>query len=306
LFHFTKSFKMPKKRVLGEIHDNVARKKTVNNVGGNMAGTSKQLASPEEYAPRKAGKDVATQTKSMLKDAETQTAAGDKVTTTTPANKKGKDDKDSTKCVEECLPGERSSCAKRNGKQWGGQFQCTEVYEELERLGVTDFEGLSKCLLAGMLAGYVKVPAGGDLDTVLYELQGKEWECKHKYKITLRMLLYQDDHPDSCDGGSVSCQEFVDGETGCPSFGVFLTQICSGKPRLESWGKFHNHCTECPGFGRCLGDYRTQCRQDKKTGEHYENLYYSDEDEDNSDPDTDYDQEESDDESRDDESRLYF
>ena len=96
---------MPKKRVLGEIHDNVARKKTVNNVGGNMAGTSKQLASPKEYAPRKAGKDVATQTKSMLKDAETQTAAGDKVTTTTPANKKGKDDKDSTKCVEECLPG---------------------------------------------------------------------------------------------------------------------------------------------------------------------------------------------------------
>ena len=47
-----------------------------------------------------------------------------------------------------------------------------EVYEELERLGVTDFEGLSKCLLEGMLAGYVKVPAGGDLDTVLYELQG--------------------------------------------------------------------------------------------------------------------------------------
>lgn len=46
------------------------------------------------------------------------------------------------------------------------------MYEELERLGVTDFEGLSKCLLAGMLAGYVKVPAGGDLDTVLYELQG--------------------------------------------------------------------------------------------------------------------------------------
>lgn len=31
--------------------------------------------------------------------------------------------------------------------------------------------------------------------------------------------------------------------------------MCQGKARLES-GKFHNHCTECPDFGVCIGDYR--------------------------------------------------
>ena len=34
-----------------------------------------------------------------------------------------------------------------------------------------------------------------------------------------------------------------------------MTRMCSGKPSFDS-GKFHNHCTECKGFGQCIGDYR--------------------------------------------------
>ena len=34
--------------------------------------------------------------------------------------------------------------------------------------------------------------------------------------------------------------------------GVYVTRICQGDPTFDS-GKFHNHCTECPGFGTCIG-----------------------------------------------------
>ena len=31
--------------------------------------------------------------------------------------------------------------------------------------------------------------------------------------------------------------------------------MCEGEPRFDD-GKFHNHCTKCPGFGMCIDDYR--------------------------------------------------
>jgi len=36
---------------------------------------------------------------------------------------------------------------------------------------------------------------------------------------------------------------------------MYVTGICSGRPNFDS-GKFHNHCTRCPDFGQCIGDYR--------------------------------------------------
>jgi hypothetical protein len=36
---------------------------------------------------------------------------------------------------------------------------------------------------------------------------------------------------------------------------MYVTGLCQGSPSLDS-GKFHNHCTQCPEFGVCIGDYR--------------------------------------------------
>ena len=36
---------------------------------------------------------------------------------------------------------------------------------------------------------------------------------------------------------------------------MYVTGICGGRPNFDS-GKFHNHCTRCPDFGQCIGDYR--------------------------------------------------
>ena len=37
--------------------------------------------------------------------------------------------------------------------------------------------------------------------------------------------------------------------------GVYVTRMCQGDFHFDS-GKSHNHCDECPGFGKCIGDYR--------------------------------------------------
>ena len=45
----------------------------------------------------------------------------------------------------------------------------------------------------------------------------------------------------------------------------YLTGVCLGTPRFTK-AKSHNHCTECEGYGVCLGDYRyTHCG---KCGQH--------------------------------------
>ena len=36
---------------------------------------------------------------------------------------------------------------------------------------------------------------------------------------------------------------------------MYVTGLCGGQPSFDS-GKFHNHCTDCPDFGTCIGDYR--------------------------------------------------
>ena len=35
----------------------------------------------------------------------------------------------------------------------------------------------------------------------------------------------------------------------------YVSNICEGEPRFDD-GKFHNHCTKCPGFGMCIDNYR--------------------------------------------------
>ncbi len=59
--------------------------------------------------------------------------------------------------------------------------------------------------------------------------------------------------------------EDEDGEDGC-GHGMYLSCLCFGRHEGTS-GKFFNHCTECPDFGTCMGDYRNGHCQN--CGAHY-------------------------------------
>ena len=48
--------------------------------------------------------------------------------------------------------------------------------------------------------------------------------------------------------------------------GMYLSGLCKGEAYLDD-GKSHNHCTRCPDFGVCIGDYReAHC---SSCGDHY-------------------------------------
>jgi len=177
-------------------------------------------------------------------------------------------------CVSFCNPGTNSGCCQRSGKRRPEQLKCTEVVSLLTDLGVKDCSRVSKCLLSGLQAGFIKLPEGGNLDTVLFELGGN-W-CNHLFKITLRKLLFQPDF------GGTDYEELQDVTVFCESHGeeygdceegrTYVINLCSRQPTLDN-GKFHNHCGGCPGFGRCLNDSRNACRVNKKTGAHYNPRY---------------------------------
>lgn len=232
----------------------------------------KKSNSPQDVIAPKSKKSKLSELTDLASSSNTTGKKGKAGTKTSAPKKAGKKPKlkNPMNCVPECLPGARSGCCQKSGRRLPGMLTCVEVFKLLTRMGVDDCSRVSKCMMAGLARGHIKLPEGGDLDSVIYELHGEPGiDCRHLFKITLRMLLNQEDGPGNDEGGSVVCENFVDGSKGCQNFGVFLTQICGGKPRLEPYAKFHNHCTGCPGFGRCLGDYRNECRVNKQTGEHF-------------------------------------
>lgn len=146
-----------------------------------------------------------------------------------------------------------------------------DVHSFLQRAGVEeDMDGVNPCLKAGLLNGALSVPASLDpiewLDTKL--LTGKCLGCDKELVCTARDALLQpecggNDYGDGNQGGAVKC----DGEDDqCE--GYYITNLCdrNNKTQFET-GKFHNHCTDCPGFGECIGDIRNaHC---DRCGDHY-------------------------------------
>ncbi|XP_071956701.1 uncharacterized protein [Antedon mediterranea] len=128
------------------------------------------------------------------------------------------------------------------------------VNKWLEREGVNDTERVSKCLRAGIQKGYVGISGDSPLDNVFAE--GQCSACGNDIKATIRDLLYQPDYAglDYEEGGLEATVKCPDGDCGV---GVYVTRICSGSHEMDC-GKFHNHCTACPGFGKCIGDYREE------------------------------------------------
>jgi hypothetical protein len=104
--------------------------------------------------------------------------------------------------------------------------------------------------------------AAAFLDTELY--RGPCHCCCAELVCTVRAALDQTtyaglDYEDGGEGGAVMCEDEDCG-------GNYVTGLCEGDPHFDS-GKFHNHCTACPGFGVCIRDYRNaHCH---RCGDHY-------------------------------------
>src|SRR5690606_23189294 len=83
-------------------------------------------------------------------------------------------------------------------------------------------------------------------------LEAKCQSCSEPCRVTVKDILYQPDYAgldyeEGSEGAPFKCPK-------CESHS-YVTNICAGRAHFDS-GKFHNHCTECPGFGQCIGDYR--------------------------------------------------
>jgi hypothetical protein len=146
---------------------------------------------------------------------------------------------------------------------------CDEVHAFLKRAGVS--EGNSSCFKAGLLSGSVKVPpelvhaedASSFMDIVLFQgncLEG----CGKRLQCTMRDALNQydcggDDYEDGGQNGGLQCED-------CEC-GFYLQGMCSREKLELDSGKYFNHCTQCPEFGECIGDYRnSHCHS---CGNHY-------------------------------------
>ena len=127
-----------------------------------------------------------------------------------------------------------------------------QVHTMLRDAGIEDPEKVNKCLKKGIQKGYFVIDGPDSLDEVI--LEGKCWNCKRDLEVTIRDALYQPtqniDYSDRDNEGAVHC-----GGDDEMCYRMCITQLCEGTPRMDS-GKFHNHCEECPGFGKCIGDYR--------------------------------------------------
>jgi len=188
------------------------------------------------------------------------------------------------KCVDECQPGRGSLCHLQSGKRRMNSLSCVEVYELLTKAGVKDPKKVSSCVKASIMAGYIKM-TGSEEDLKQTVVSGTfgDWYCGHEVNVTLEQLLYQPDYAgfdyeDGLRNATVICDKhemLEDDEEAknnkgddkeCEEGRTYVTRVCQGFPDLDC-GKSHNHCTECPGFGDCIHDYRNVHCWD--CGEHY-------------------------------------
>ena len=138
--------------------------------------------------------------------------------------------------------------------------QC--VHELLMKAGVEQPGSVNPCLKSGIQKGFYKIDGPDSLDQVI--LRGKCGDCrKETIDVTIRMCLYQladgSDYISGGFGGAIACENFE-------CWGQYITGLCEGEPTLDC-GKHHYHCTECPGFGKCIGDcHTTHCHE---RGKHY-------------------------------------
>ena len=129
-----------------------------------------------------------------------------------------------------------------------------QVHTMLRNAGIEDPEKVNKCLKKGIQKGYFAIDGPGSLDEVILLGKCSNRDCKRDLVVTIRDVLYQSSNGiyyiDRDNEGAVHC-----GSENENCYRKYVTALCEGEPRLDS-GKFHNHCEECPGFGKCIGDWR--------------------------------------------------
>ena len=144
---------------------------------------------------------------------------------------------------------ERLQQTKREEKSRREQdYTESQVFAALKSLGYDKPKDLSFCAMSAIQNGFVLLEDG--LDQVL-----ATWncmQCNKKVCATLHNCLNQPDYAglDFEDGNKKGALQCVD----C-GIGQYVSTMCSGSFEVTS-GQFHNHCSECSGFGKCLGDYR--------------------------------------------------
>jgi len=187
----------------------------------------------------------------------------------TKKKKAGQGKKVREKCIDQCQPGKNNSCCRRSRKRKENHLSCVEVKQLLQGMGITNLEDKNLCTMAAIQKGFIQVEGKPeDLDMVVFEAKG---ECGHMFKPTLKQLLEQPDYSgtdyeDGAESATVKCPENPE-----ECSGQYATNLCIGRPELDC-GKFHNHCRGCPGFGRCLNDYRSSCYN--KHGVHTNKVYF--------------------------------
>ena len=155
------------------------------------------------------------------------------------------------------------------------------VWQQLQGLGfqrVTGNYGASQgaCAASALSTGFLLFPADASaLDAPARRYDGKpleafggeftENECPHRWTPTLRQLLSQPDYAGTDYESGLSKATVLCPEAGCLGR-CYMTFLCAGRPHCDS-GKGHNHCTECPATGKCIGDYREQHCDD--CGDHF-------------------------------------
>lgn len=142
------------------------------------------------------------------------------------------------------LANPEASLAKR--AKTGRGMSVAQVHAALTAAGYEHPEVASACIKKAIQRGHVSLQVKKKV------FSGRCCGCSATLSCTLEEALGQsdyggNDYEDGGENGALQCEE-------CET-GLYVTGFCEGNPSVDS-GKFHNHCTECPGFGCCIGDYR--------------------------------------------------
>ena len=139
-----------------------------------------------------------------------------------------------------------------------GRLPANQIVSILSAVGAPHS---SNCAMKALQLGRLSLKNEQDFHNVIFreacEACG-EIAIARIYDV-LRQSDYGGDYEDGSEGGALHCK--------C-GYVAYVTGLCDPSSNLGSdSGKFHNHCTECPGFGKCIGDYReAHC---DKCGKHY-------------------------------------
>ena len=139
------------------------------------------------------------------------------------------------------------------------QFETEEdVHNFLRRCGIDEPEEVNGCIKAALLNEKMKVSedllqaedASSWLSQIL--LTEKCPFCKTMLTSTIGQVIHQDHCASSTRDGERDRAPIQCGGIFCS--GRYVTNICQGMPRFDRDN--HNHCTQCPSFGRCIGYWR--------------------------------------------------